>query len=79
MSCMHNVEKKHEQLTEREWQTMMLITQGLIAKEIARTLAVSEKTVRNYFSAIYQKLGVYDRLQVVIYALKQGLVDLQDL
>ncbi|MBO0783484.1 MAG: response regulator transcription factor [Ktedonobacteraceae bacterium] len=76
---MNNTETGHSQLTTRELETVMLITRGLVAKEIARVLAVSEKTVRNYFSGIYQKLGVYDRSQVVIYALKHGLVDLQEL
>jgi DNA-binding NarL/FixJ family response regulator len=76
---MSNVELGHRQLTTREMETVMLIARGLVTKEIARSLTVSEKTVRNYFSGIYRKLGVYDRSQVVIYALKHGLVDLHEL
>ena len=49
-----------------------------MAKEIARTLNISEKTVRNHISNIYSKLGIYHRSQLVIYAMKKGLVDLQD-
>jgi DNA-binding NarL/FixJ family response regulator len=67
------------QLTGRELETILLICRGMVAKEIARTLAVSEKTVRNHFSAIYRKLGVYDRTQVVVYALKHGLITIQEL
>ena len=45
---------------------------------IARTLEISEKTVRNHISSIYRKLDIYDRSQVVIYAMKKGLVDIQE-
>lgn len=65
-------------LSSRETETLKLIARGMIAKEIARTLAISEKTVRNHISSIYRKLDIYDRSQVVIYAMKKGLVDIQD-
>ncbi|HLX59142.1 MAG TPA: LuxR C-terminal-related transcriptional regulator [Ktedonobacteraceae bacterium] len=63
-------------LTSRETETLKLIARGMIAKEIARTLEISEKTVRNHISSIYRKLDIYDRSQVVIYAMKKGLVDI---
>jgi DNA-binding NarL/FixJ family response regulator len=65
-------------LTSREMQMLMLVAKGMVAKEIARTLAISEKTVRNHISNIYRKLNIYDRSQVVIYAMKKGLVDLHE-
>ena len=65
-------------LTAREMEMLVLIARGMIAKEIARTLAISEKTVRNHISSIYRKLDIYDRSQVVIYAMKKGLIDIQD-
>jgi len=65
-------------LTSREMQMLVLVAKGMIAKEIARTLAISEKTVRNHISSIYRKLDIYDRSQVVIYAMKKGLVDIHD-
>lgn len=65
-------------LTSRETETLKLIARGMIAKEIARTLEISEKTVRNHISSIYRKLDIYDRSQVVIYAMKKGLVDIQE-
>jgi len=71
--------EKHQRvggLSEREVELLRLIAKGMLAKEIARTLSVSEKTVRNHISSIYRKLDMYDRSQVVIYALKHGLVDL---
>jgi DNA-binding NarL/FixJ family response regulator len=67
----------NESLTAREVEMLCLIAKGMLAKEIARALSVSEKTVRNHISNIYRKLDIYDRSQAVIYAMKNGLVDLQ--
>ena len=68
----------HDGLTSREMEMLVLVAKGMVAKEIARTLAISEKTVRNHISSIYRKLDIYDRSQVVIYAMKKGLVDIHD-
>ncbi len=68
----------YDGLTSREMQMLRLVAKGMVAKEIARTLAISEKTVRNHISSIYRKLDIYDRSQVVIYAMKKGLVDIHD-
>jgi NarL family two-component system response regulator LiaR len=68
----------YDGLTSREMETLILVAKGLVAKEIARTLDISEKTVRNHISNIYRKLGIYDRSQLVIYAMKKGLVDIQE-
>ena len=66
-------------LTERELQVIMALAQGKSNKEIARDLDISEKTVRNHASNIYKKLHIFDRTQAVIYAIREGLVDLEDL
>jgi len=65
-------------LTSREMETLVLVARGMVAKEIARALAISEKTVRNHLGNIYRKLDIYDRSQVVIYAMKKGLVKLDE-
>ena len=65
-------------LTDREMEMVLLIARGMLAKEIARTLAISEKTVRNHISTIYRKLNIYDRSQLVIYAMRKGLIDIHD-
>jgi len=82
---MHMLEKQNidrgagsDGLTEREKETLVLVARGMVAKEIARTLAISEKTVRNHISNIYRKLDIYDRSHIVIYAMKKGLVDIHD-
>ena len=53
-----------EQLTERERQMAERITEGLTNREIAEQLHLSEKTVRNYISALLAKLGMRNRTQV---------------
>ena len=68
----------YDGLTAREMEMLVLIARGMLAKEIARTLAISEKTVRNHISAIYRKLNIYDRSQLVIYAMRNGLIDIHD-
>lgn len=64
----------YDGLTPRELQMLAMIARGLVAKEIAHELHISEKTVRNHVSNIYRKLGIYDRSQAVLYAIKKGLV-----
>jgi NarL family two-component system response regulator LiaR len=65
-------------LTERELEVIKALAQGKSNKEIARVLDISEKTVRNHASNIYKKLHIFDRTQAVIYAIREGLVDLDD-
>jgi len=60
-------------LTERELEILALIAAGRSNTEIARTLVVSEKTVRNYVSSIFAKLGVGDRAQAIVRARQAGL------
>jgi DNA-binding NarL/FixJ family response regulator len=66
-------------LTERELEVIKALSQGKSNKEIARDLQISEKTVRNHASNIYKKLHIFDRTQAVLYAIREGLVDLEDL
>ncbi len=68
-----------DDLTSREREMVILVARGMVVKEIASSLQVSEKTVRNHMSSIYRKLAIYDRTQLVIYALKKGLVDINSL
>ncbi|RIK36624.1 MAG: DNA-binding response regulator [Chloroflexi bacterium] len=61
-------------LTEREMDVLRLIAQGKRNKEIARTLYLTEGTVKGYISAILAKLSVDDRTQAALYAVKHRLV-----
>lgn len=60
-------------LTERERQIVERIGRGLRNEAIAQELGISEKTVRNHLTAIFAKLGVSGRLELVVYAYQHGL------
>jgi DNA-binding NarL/FixJ family response regulator len=66
-------------LTERELEVIRALARGKSNKEIAHALGISEKTVRNHASNIYKKLHIFDRTQAVIYAIRRGLVDIEEL
>ncbi len=65
-----------ETLTKRELEVLDLIGKGLKNKQIAKQLLISEPTVRCHLSSIYGKLGVNDRLNLVIKAYQIGLLDI---
>lgn len=60
-------------LTSREVEVLKLIAEGMINKEIAKNLYISEKTVKNHISNIFKKLDVNDRTQAAIYAFKHNI------
>ncbi len=66
----------NDSLTPREIEVISMIGKGLKSKVIADRLAISEATVRHHLSSIYGKLGVDDRLNLIIYAINKGLVEL---
>lgn len=66
----------YDGLTNREIEILKLLANGMANKQIAYRLKISEKTVRNHVSNMYEKLGIYDRSQAVLYAVRKGLVDL---
>ncbi len=65
-----------EKITEREMDVLKLMSQGCSNKEIARSLSISEKTVKNHITNIFRKLQVDDRTQAVLFAIKHRLVEI---
>jgi two-component system nitrate/nitrite response regulator NarL len=63
-----------EELSEREKQIVRLIGQGFKNKKISSQLCISETTVRHHLTSIYSKLGVTDRLELLVFAHRYGLV-----
>lgn len=63
-----------EQLTSREFDVFKLLVCGYHNEEIAKILVVAESTVKSYVQRLYDKLGVRDRVQVVVYAYEHGLI-----
>jgi DNA-binding NarL/FixJ family response regulator len=62
-------------LTEREREVLTQIARGRSNREIARALVVSEKTVKTHVSNILMKLGLQDRTQAALYAVRHGLAE----
>jgi NarL family two-component system response regulator LiaR len=62
-------------LTAREHEVLTLIARGRANKAIAFELGVAEKTVKTHVSSILAKLGVTDRTQAALYAVREGIVD----
>ena len=64
-------------LTKREREILQLVTDGNSTAEIARTLFISAKTVKNHLASIYAKLDSRDRTQAVLSGMRLGIVQLQ--
>jgi DNA-binding NarL/FixJ family response regulator len=66
----------YDGLTVREVEILKMLATGMANKQIAFKLKISEKTVRNHVSNMYEKLDIYDRAQAVLYAVRKGLVEI---
>lgn len=64
-------------LSKREKEILQLVAQGATNKDVAAKLFLSEHTVRNALSIIFQKLHVNNRTEAVVYALREGLLKLE--
>ena len=65
----------YDLLSEREQQVFRLVAQGHSTDQIADILCVSPKTVEKHRTSLMSKLGVHDRLELLKYAIKIGIVD----
>ena len=66
-------ERPEAQLSERELEVLRCVAQGLPNKLIARSLGISEKTVKAHLTRIYQQIGVTDRTQAALWAKERGI------
>ena len=64
---------KIAELTVREREVIALVAEGMRNRQIGERLFISEKTVRHYLTSVFDKLGVADRLALMIYAFQRGL------
>ena len=75
LSDRDNYKDKLNELTRREYDVLKLLAEGYFNKEIASTLNISERTVKNHVSNIFKKIGVSDRTQAAVFAIKNGLAE----
>ena len=73
--CAEILTTKRIVMSQRERQVMSLVAQGLKNKEIAYALTLTEATVKVYLSRLFDKLGVHDRLELALLALKHFYVN----
>jgi two-component system, NarL family, nitrate/nitrite response regulator NarL len=65
---------KNFNLTQREMEMLAAVISGLTNREIARRFSISEQTVKHHVTNIFDKLGVYNRLELALFAVHHGLV-----
>ena len=64
-------------LTDRELEVLKLVAQGMSNKEIADDLFISENTVKNHVRNILEKLHLHSRMEAVVYAVREKLLDIK--
>ena len=65
---------KIDSLSKRELEVLIKVANGLINKEIATSLDISERTVKNHISNIFKKIDVSDRTQAAVFAIKNDII-----
>ncbi len=82
LSEFNNLAKQAQQkviapkLTDRELQVLKLVAQGMSNREAAETLFISENTVKNHVRNILEKLHLHSRMEAVVYAVREKLLDI---
>ena len=74
-----SLEDAYATLSDREREVLMLAAVGHTNREIARVFHLSEQTVHNYRANIMEKLGFHDRMELLKYAIRRGLISVADL
>ncbi|HEU4760068.1 MAG TPA: response regulator transcription factor [Dehalococcoidia bacterium] len=74
-----NLEDPYEFLSEREREVMCLAATGRTNSEIAQVLHLSKQTVHNLRARVMEKLGLHDRLELLRYAIRRGIVSTEEL
>lgn len=78
MLSLENDYEKIESLTKRELDVLKNLAVGMYNKEIAIKLEISERTVKNHVSNIFKKIGVADRTQAAVFAIRNNLININD-
>lgn len=71
-----NDKERIDSLTKRELEVLIQVANGMFNKEIATSLNISERTVKNHISNIFKKIEVNDRTQAAVFAIKNDIIKL---
>lgn len=69
---------KLDLLTAREMEILKLVASGHFNKDIADMLCITERTVKNHLSSVFQKIDCFDRTQAAIFCIRNGLVSVYE-
>ncbi len=69
----------YDSLSDREQEVLLLAAVGHTNREIARTLHLSEQTVHSHRAGLMEKLGLHDRVELLKYAIRRGVINVADL
>ena len=75
----HSLEDAYDGLTDREKEVLLLAAVGHTNREIAKVFHLSEQTVHNYRANIMEKLGFHDRVELLKFAIRRGIISPADL
>jgi len=75
----HSLEDAYDTLSDREHEVLLLAAVGHTNREIARALHLSEQTVHNYRATVMEKLGFHDRVELLKFAIRRGVINVADL
>jgi two-component system NarL family response regulator len=70
-------EPRAPRLTEREMEVLGLVAQGMNNRDIAKELFISENTVKNHIRNILEKLHLHSRMEAVVYAVREKLLEIK--
>jgi DNA-binding NarL/FixJ family response regulator len=73
------LEDAYDTLSDREHEVLLLAAVGHTNREIARALHLSEQTIHNYRATVMEKLGFHDRVELLKFAIRRGVIDVADL
>lgn len=73
---MNMIDRKY--LTEREREIVMLILDGKNKRDIAETLSLSVSTIKTNVENIYRKFDVHNRVELIVYVIKNNIIDLDN-
>ncbi|HEX5591041.1 MAG TPA: LuxR C-terminal-related transcriptional regulator, partial [Candidatus Limnocylindrales bacterium] len=75
----HSLEDAYDTLSDREREVLLLAAVGHTNREIARQLQLAERSVHSIRSSVMEKLGFHDRVELLKFALRRGVIEVAEL